>query len=69
VSNRRPICVVDGVEVFVTDRRRYGDTTFTWLHAIVDGEPTNLADPWPCVHPPRAQVEMCVRDALARCVA
>ena len=38
-------------------RRRYGDTTYTWVTAILpDGTCVDLGDPWPCVTPARAKV-------------
>lgn len=53
------------------ERRRYSDKTFTWAYLdcgpvaceLPPGHPgitdwRSLGDPWPCINPPRAELEM-----------
>lgn len=46
------------IEVFASERRRYGKETITWLRAIVDGDIENnipvCGDPFPSYTPPAA---------------
>jgi len=42
------------------ERRRYGRQTYTWLYIKLDGELTQLGDPWPCVNPARSEVQAAV---------
>lgn len=46
-------------------RRRYGRTTFTWVHVEIDGELVDLGDPWPCITPKRKDMEAALTGLLA----
>lgn len=46
---------VRGVPVLL-ERRRYGNTTYTWVEAKLNGAWVSLGDPWPCVVPAEAEV-------------
>lgn len=37
-------------------RRKYGNTTYTWVNALIDGVWHSLGDPWPCAMPPRDEI-------------
>lgn len=39
------------------ERRRYSNCTFTWAYAKIGGKWVLLGDPWPCINPPRKQME------------
>jgi len=47
--------VVNGYEVRL-ERRRYGDTAYTWAEALIGGEWKSLGDPWPCLTPKRSEL-------------
>lgn len=52
-----------GITARVTDRRRYGTTTYTWV-TFTDGEREATPDPWPCIRPAAAEVRAeCARLA------
>lgn len=57
---------LDGYDVRVKNRRRYGHTTFTWLEAKRDdsNQWIGLGDPWPCISPKRAEVHAAVLEVL-----
>lgn len=45
------------VEWFITERRRYGRQTYTWVHYKVDGQDNErYFDPWPSVTYPKSQL-------------
>lgn len=49
---------VEGVTAEVTERRRYGTQTFTWVEFTTpDKVRHGCSDPWPCVTPKRSEVE------------
>jgi len=41
---------------FSIERRRYGNTTYTWAYVQYEGEKLSLGDPWPCVTPAVAEL-------------
>ncbi len=50
-----------GVPV-VLERRRYSNKTFTWASIVKpDGDWDSLGDPWPCLNPPKKQLEEAVQ--------
>jgi hypothetical protein len=54
---------VDGIPLRLI-RRRYGRTTYTWAHIIQANSDRLLwieTDPWPCINPPKAELEEAVR--------
>lgn len=70
---KRPTQMGHGVWVYF-DRRRYSGRTYSWLRFAVlpaNEQPTCLTpfdtygDPWPCVTPPRAEVEAAVAEITA----
>ena len=51
------------VEWFISNRRRYGPTTQTWVHYKVDGKDNeDYFDPWPAINYPKSQLVW-----MARC--
>lgn len=56
----KPYRIILGYQVYV-ERRRYGRTTYTWLYIDIDGERTQLGDPWPCITPKRTEIEDAIR--------
>jgi hypothetical protein len=53
------------------ERRRYSNKTFTWAYLILGDESVEanwkqLGDPWPCINPPKRQLEAAV-DAVLAC--
>jgi len=52
-----------GLVVTVSERRRYGHTTYTWLRFQGDGIDF-VPDPWPCVSPRRSEIERQARLIL-----
>lgn len=54
-----------GYEIVITERRRYGRTTFTWAAAKHNGELLPLGDPWPAVTPKRSELEQAAKLAIA----
>jgi hypothetical protein len=43
-------------------RRRYGQTTYTWVEVSLDGKQwLSLGDPWPFINPVRAEVVEFIR--------
>jgi hypothetical protein len=46
-------------------RRRYGDTTFTWVSVQVNGQWVSLGDPWPCITPPKEQLRKQIALTMA----
>ncbi len=57
------------------ERRRYGETTYTWAYVHIEGEAISLGDPWACLTPPVHEVRAAiasspaVAQALARAAA
>ncbi len=51
---------VDG-QTLEMERRRYGETTYTWVYLVAHGNRLQLGDPWPVLNPKRTEI----REALA----
>lgn len=47
------------------ERRRYGNTVYTWAYIRIDGEKISLGDPWPMRTVPKKELA----DALAHALA
>jgi len=47
------------------ERRRYGNTTFTWAWVDNDGQLLSLGDPWPCITPKRAELDAAADRVVA----
>jgi len=56
---------VIGERVFQFSRRRYGNTTYTWVSVKVGDRFVSLGDPWPCVVPKASEV-IAAADAVLR---
>ncbi len=41
-------------------RRRYGSSVFTWVDYWDGREWRSLGDPWPCIVPARAEIEVAI---------
>jgi hypothetical protein len=54
-----------GLVIF--ERRRYGRQTFTWAFVTLPGETERLSlgDPWPCLRPPRKEIDAAVALVIA----
>jgi len=46
-------------------RRRYSNTTFTWVAVNLGGQWLDLGDPWQCVTPKKSEIEAGLRIVLA----
>ena len=55
--------IVDGVKISFV-RRRYGRTTYTWLHAFINGAWDTIGDPWPCLNPPKREIKEALKCAV-----
>ena len=49
---------------FRFDRRRYGNTTYTWVEVKHNDEWLSLGDPWPCVTPKRSELKQAAIAAI-----
>lgn len=48
------------------DRRRYGNTTYTWAEIKCGGDLwLSLGDPWPCATPKRSELISAAVDAIS----
>ena len=47
------------------ERRRYGETTYTWAYVHIDEEAISLGDPWPCLIPPTEEVRATIASSPA----
>lgn len=58
--------VLDGVSYDLAfTRRRYSNTTFTWVAVKLNGGWVDLGDPWQCITPKKAEIEAGLRIVLA----
>lgn len=56
-----PIFELDGAVIFYI-RRRYGNTTYTWVHIVTGPDSSaTLGDPWPCITPKRSELIQAIR--------
>lgn len=46
------------------ERRRYGNTTYTWIYVEYNGEWLSLGDPWPCVNPKQSEVNAAIQATI-----
>ncbi|MBY0513165.1 MAG: hypothetical protein K2P78_04545 [Gemmataceae bacterium] len=56
--------VIDGFPVSFT-RRRYGQTTFCWVHFYHQGEWVWIGDPWQAVTPKFTEIAQAIRTTIA----
>ena len=55
---------IDGYAVSF-ERRRYGETTYTWAYVHIDGEAISLGDPWACLTPPKEEIRAAIASSPA----
>lgn len=46
-------------------RRRYGNTTFTWVDVWHNGTWLSIGDPWQCITPKKSEMLASIRLTLA----
>ena len=49
---------------FRFDRRRYGNTTYTWVEVRYGDDWLSLGDPWPCVTPKLSELNAAAIAAI-----
>lgn len=45
-------------------RRRYGRQTYTWAEFEINGKWVSAGDPWPCLTPPKRELEAALMGIL-----
>lgn len=57
----------EGTQIRFT-RRRYGNRTFTWVSALLDGEWIELGDPWPSINVSKSELRIAIARKYATCM-